>query len=102
MYKILEKKWLTPIICYMDIEAKDLVRSAQPGQFLIVKTDEKGERIALTICDYNRQQGTVTIVFQVVGKSTPDMAKLEKGEYISEVVVPLGQPSELIHLGEED
>lgn len=102
MYKIVEKKWLTPIICYMDIEAKDLVRSAQPGQFLIVKTDEKGERIPLTICDYNREQGTVTIVFQVVGKSTQDMAKLEKGEYFSDVVGPLGQPSELIHLGEEE
>ena len=102
MYKIVEKKWLTPIICYMDIEAKDLARSAQPGQFLIVKTDEKGERIPLTICDYNREQGTVTIVFQVVGKSTQDMAKLEKGEYFSDVVGPLGQPSELIHLGEEE
>ncbi len=102
MYKIVEKKWLTPIICYMDIEAKDLSNSAQPGQFLIVKTDEKGERIPLTICDYNREQGTVTIVFQVVGKSTQDMAKLEKGVYFSDVVGPLGQPSELIYLGEEE
>lgn len=102
MYKIVEKKWLTPIICYMDIEAEDLAKSAQPGQFLIVKTDEKGERIPLTICDYNREQGTVTIVFQVVGKSTQEMAKLEKGEYFSDVVGPLGQPSEIIHLGEEE
>lgn len=102
MYKIVEKKWLTPIICYMDIEAKDLANSAQPGQFLIVKTDERGERIPLTICDYDREKGTVTIVFQVVGKSTQDMAKLEKGESFSDVVGPLGQPSELIHLGEEE
>lgn len=102
MYKIVEKKWLTPIICYMDIEAKDLANSAQPGQFLIVKTDEKGERIPLTICDYDRKRGTVTIVFQVVGKSTEKMAKLEKGESFSDVVGPLGQPSELIHLGEEE
>ena len=102
MFKIVEKKWLTPIICYMDIEAKDLAKSAQPGQFLIVKTDEKGERIPLTICDYDREKGTVTIVFQVVGKSTKDMAKLEKGEYFADVVGPLGQPSEIISLKEEE
>lgn len=102
MFKIVEKKWLTPIICYMDIEAKDLAKSAQPGQFLIVKIDEKGERIPLTICDYDREKGTVTIVFQVVGKSTKDMAKLEKGEYFADVVGPLGQPSEIIFLKEEE
>ena len=70
MYKIVEKKWLTPIICYMDIEAPDLAASAQPGQFLIIRTDDKGERIPLTICDYDRKKGTVTIVFQVLGEST--------------------------------
>jgi len=63
MYKILKKKWLTKEICYMDIEAKDLANGAKPGQFLIVKTDEKGERIPLTICDYDREVGSVAIVF---------------------------------------
>ena len=97
MYKIVEKKWLTPIICYMDIEAPDLAASALPGQFLIIKTDVKGERIPLTICDYDRKKGTVTIVFQVLGEGTRKMGEFEKGEYFADVVGPLGQPSELIH-----
>ena len=98
MYKIIEKKWLTKEICYMDIEAKDLANSAKPGQFLIVKVDEKGERIPLTICDYNKTLGTVTIVFQVVGESTKKMANYKKGEYFQDVVGPLGQPSEFINI----
>ena len=102
MYKIVEKKWLTPIICYMDIEAPDLAASAQPGQFLIIKTDVKGERIPLTICDYDREKGIVTIVFQVLGESTKKMGEFEKGEYFADVVGPLGQPSELIHTDIEE
>lgn len=102
MYKIIEKKWLTKEICYMDIEAKDLANSAKPGQFLIVKVDEKGERIPLTICDYNKTLGTVTIVFQVVGESTKKMANYEKGEYFQDVVGPLGQPSEFINISLEE
>ena len=102
MYKIVEKKWLTPIICYMDIEAPDLAASALPGQFLIIKTDVKGERIPLTICDYDRKKGTVTIVFQVLGEGTRKMGEFEKGEYFADVVGPLGQPSELIHTDIEE
>ena len=102
MYKIVEKKWLTPIICYMDIEAPDLATAALPGQFLIIKTDDKGERIPLTICDYDRKKGTVTIVFQVLGESTRKMGEFEKGEYFADVVGPLGQPSELIHTDIEE
>ena len=102
MYKIVEKRWLTPIICYMDVEAKDLAASAKPGQFLIVKTDEKGERIPLTICDYDVERGTVTIVFQVLGESTKKMGELEAGDFFSDVVGPLGQPSELIHMTDEE
>ena len=102
MYKIVEKKWLTPIICYMDVEAPDLAASAQPGQFLIIKTDAKGERIPLTICDYDRKKGTVAIVFQVLGESTKKMGEFEKGEYFADVVGPLGQPSELIHTDMEE
>lgn len=102
MYKIVEKKWLTPIICFMDIEAPDLAAAALPGQFLIIKTDDKGERIPLTICDYDRKKGTVTIVFQVLGESTRKMGEFEKGEYFADVVGPLGQPSELIHTDIEE
>lgn len=102
MYKIVEKKWLTPIICYMDIEAPDLATAALPGQFLIIKTDDKGERIPLTICDYDRKKGTVAIVFQVLGESTRKMGEFEKGEYFADVVGPLGQPSELIHTDIEE
>lgn len=102
MYKIVEKKWLTPIICFMDIEAPDLAAAALPGQFLIIKTDAKGERIPLTICDYDRKKGTVTIVFQVLGESTRKMGEFEKGEYFADVVGPLGQPSELIHTDIEE
>lgn len=102
MYKIVEKKWLTPIICYMDIEAPDLATAALPGQFLIIKTDAKGERIPLTICDYDRKKGTVAIVFQVLGESTRKMGEFEKGEYFADVVGPLGQPSELIHTDIEE
>lgn len=81
----------------MEVEAKALALSAKPGQFLIIKTDEYGERIPLTICDYDREKGTVTIVFFVIGKSTMDMAKLNEGEYFQDVVGPLGQESELLH-----
>lgn len=102
MYKIVEKKWLTPIICYMDIETPDLAASAQPGQFLIIRTDDKGERIPLTICDYDRKKGTVTIVFQVLGESTRKMGEFKEGEYFADVTGPLGQPSELIHIDIEN
>ena len=102
MYKIVEKKWLTPIICCMDIEAPDLAASAQPGQFLIIRTDDKGERIPLTICDYDRKKGTVTIVFQVLGESTRKMGEFKEGEYFADVTGPLGQPSELIHIDIEN
>lgn len=96
MYKIVEKKWLTPIICYMEIEAKELANSAKPGQFLIVKADKKGERIPLTICDYDREKGTVVIVFQVVGKGTKKLAKYVIGQEVQDLVGPLGQPCEFL------
>ena len=67
MYKIIEKKVLAPQIFLMDIEAPRVAKSAKPGQFVIIKMDEKGERIPLTICDYDAERGTVTIVFQTVG-----------------------------------
>lgn len=97
MYKIVEKRLLAPQIYLMDIEAPRLAKSALPGQFLIVKMDEKGERIPLTICDYDASKNTVTIVFQTLGTSTMQMAQYEVGEYFSDCVGPLGQPSELVH-----
>lgn len=97
MYKIIEKRLLAPQIYLMDIEAPRVAKSAKPGQFIIVRMDEKGERIPLTICDYNKEKGTVTIVFQVVGASTLKMANYEVGQYFSDFVGPLGQPSEFVH-----
>ena len=97
MFEIVNKKWLTPIICYMEIEAPELANAAKPGQFLIVKADKKGERIPLTICDYNKEKGTVVIVFQVVGKGTKKIAKYEIGEHLQDLVGPLGQPSEFLN-----
>ena len=70
MYKILRKKELVPNIYQMDIEAKRVAKSALPGQFVIVKVDERGERVPLTICDYDREEGSVSIVFQTLGAST--------------------------------
>lgn len=101
MYKILKAESLNENIVLMDIEAPRIASSCLPGQFLIVKMDEKGERIPLTICDYDRKQGTVTIVFQVVGASTKKMATLKTGDSMMDVVGPLGRPSELIEAGAE-
>ncbi len=102
MFQILKKKYLANNIWLMDIEAPRVAKSCQPGQFVIVKTDEKGERIPLTVCDYDREKGTVTIVFQTVGASTEEMAKYEAGEAFLDFVGPLGCPSELIGMTEEE
>jgi len=96
MYKIIRKKELVSQIYRMDIEAPRVAKSAKPGQFVIVKVDEVGERIPLTICDYHREEGTVTIVFQTLGMSTKKLAALEEGEYIRDFVGPLGNPSEVV------
>ena len=102
MYRIVRKEILTPIITLMEVEAPRLASSAQPGQFLIVRADEEGERIPLTVCDYNREKGTVTIVTQAVGASSKEICALEEGECFTDVVGPLGQPSEFIHLPDEE
>lgn len=96
MYEIVKKKLLASNIYLMDIKAPRVAKAAQPGQFIIVKMHEKSERIPLTICDYNIEKGTVTIVFQVVGNSTKEMAKYEVGDFFSDFVGPLGQPSEFV------
>ena len=99
MYKILKAEELTTNIYLMDVEAPRVAKSCQPGQFVIVRMDEDGERIPLTICDYNREQGIITIVFQVVGAATEMMRHLKTGDSFHDFVGPLGCPSEFI---EED
>ncbi|NFR85310.1 MULTISPECIES: sulfide/dihydroorotate dehydrogenase-like FAD/NAD-binding protein [unclassified Clostridium] len=97
MYKIVSKRELTNNIFLMDIEAPRVAKSAKPGQFIIIKNDDKGERIPLTIADYDSKKGTVTIVFQTVGKSTKELSQYEVNDYVSDFVGPLGQPSEFIN-----
>ncbi|PRR86937.1 bifunctional dihydroorotate dehydrogenase B NAD binding subunit/NADPH-dependent glutamate synthase [Clostridium luticellarii] len=97
MYKIVEKKELAPSIFLMDIEAPRVAKACLPGQFVIVKIDEKGERIPLTVCDYDSEKGTVTIVFQTIGGSTKRMAGYEVGEYFEDFVGPLGQHSDFVN-----
>ena len=82
-------------IYLMDVEAPRVAKHCEPGQFIIVKLDEKGERIPLTICDYDREKGLVTIVFQVVGASTERMSHMTVGDAFRDFVGPLGCPSEL-------
>ena len=96
MYKILEAEMLADKIYRMVVEAPYVARSCQPGEFLIVKMDERGERIPLTICDFDREKGTVDIIFQVVGASTFRMAELQAGDAFEDVVGPLGNPSDFI------
>ena len=96
MYKIVKAKELTTNIYFMDVEAPRVAKHCEPGQFVIVRMDEEGERIPLTICDYNREAGTVTIVFQTVGAGTKMMAELKEGDGFHDFVGPLGCPSELV------
>ena len=96
MYKIVKAKELTTNIYLMDVEAPRVAKHCEPGQFVIVRMDEEGERIPLTICDYDREKGTVTIVFQTVGAGTMMMAHLKEGDSFHDFVGPLGCPSELV------
>ena len=98
MYSIVRKEMLTPAICLMDVAAPRIAAAAQPGQFLIVRVREEGERIPLTICDYDRSRGTVTIVTQIVGASSRMICALEAGESFPDVVGPLGCPSDFVEL----
>ena len=95
MYPIVKKKILADKIYLMDVKAPRVAKSCLPGQFVIVKMDEEGERIPLTICDYDRNEGIVTIVFQTVGYSTVRMAEMEEGDSFRDFVGPLGCASEL-------
>lgn len=93
-FEILTKEMLTPAICRMRVRAPRLAAAAKPGQFLIVRADEKGERVPLTISDYNAAEGWVTIVTQVIGASSTDIVGHEPGEKFADVVGPLGLASE--------
>lgn len=97
MYKILKADQLAANIYRMVVEAPRVAKHCLPGQFIIAKMDEEGERIPLTICDYDRAQGTITIVFQPVGASTTEMTRLKAGDAFEDFVGPLGQPSEFVH-----
>ena len=94
MYKIVRKKELNPTVTLMDIEAPLVAKKAQPGQFIILRVDENGERIPLTVADYNREAGTVTIIFQIVGSTTEKLNHLNEGDYICDFVGPLGKATE--------
>ena len=96
MYKILDADKLSENIYRMVVDAPMVARHCEPGQFIIAKAYEEGERIPLTICDYDREKGTITIVFQPIGVSTIEMAKLKAGDSFEDFVGPLGRPSDLI------
>ena len=102
MFKIVEKKALADNIYLLRIEAPRVAQSALPGQFVIVRVDEQGERVPLTIADYDIADGTVTIVIQTIGVSTRKLCTLSEGDYIADFVGPLGNPSEFIHLSQEE
>ncbi|MBE6646350.1 MAG: sulfide/dihydroorotate dehydrogenase-like FAD/NAD-binding protein [Ruminococcaceae bacterium] len=95
MYKIINKKQLNPTVTMMDIEAPLVARKAEPGQFIILRVSEDGERIPLTVAGYNREAGTVKIIFQIVGATTNLLNKKSEGEYIQDFVGPLGVASKL-------
>ncbi len=99
MYKIVKKETFSSTMFLWEIEAPDLARAANPGQFVIIRVREGAERIPLTIADYNKKSGTVTLVVQVVGKSTKEMATLEQGDAIQDICGPLGIPS---HIEKQD
>lgn len=101
MYKIVSKEMLTPTICKMEVEAPRLAAAALPGQFLIVRADEKGERVPLTISDYDAAKGTVTIVTQKIGASSADIISYEPDEAFADVVGPLGIASEFTEMPAE-
>lgn len=97
MYKIIKAEKLNEIVYLMVVEAPMVAKHCEPGQFIIVKQDDAGERIPLTICDYDREAGTITIVFQPIGASTEKFAKLQAGDAFEDFVGPLGCPSEFVN-----
>ena len=95
MYRIVKKRPLNPTVTLLEVEAPAVARKAEPGQFIILRVNEEGERIPLTIADFNRETGRILIVFQVIGASTMELAALEAGDSLLDFVGPLGHPSEI-------
>ena len=95
MYRILKKKELNPSVVLMEIEAPLVAQKAEPGQFIILRVDEFGERIPLTIADYDRARGTITIIFQLVGTTTRQLSCLKEGDTLMDFAGPLGVASHL-------
>ncbi|MBR2343925.1 MAG: sulfide/dihydroorotate dehydrogenase-like FAD/NAD-binding protein [Clostridia bacterium] len=95
MYRVVYRRELNPTVTMMDIEAPLVARRAEPGQFIILRVDEEGERIPLTVAGFDREAGTVRIIFQVVGATTEKLNRKREGEYISDFAGPLGVPTEL-------
>mgnify|MGYP002774054404 FL=1 len=101
MYKIKRHESLSENIFLIDVSAPRVAEKCLPGQFVIVRADEKGERIPLTICDYNRENGTVTLVVQIVGASTLKLSRLNENDGVEDIVGPLGVPSEIVTADDE-
>ena len=97
MNKILKKRKPADNVVELTLEAKDVVRNAQAGQFIILRVDEEGERVPFTICDYDKQNGSLTLLIQIVGYTTERLAQLNEGDYIHDLVGPLGNPTDLSH-----
>ena len=102
MFKILEKRELTDNIYLLRIEAPRVAQSALPGQFVIVRVDEQGERVPLTIADFDKEQGSVTIVIQAIGVSTRKLCTMNEGDSIADFAGPLGNPSEFVNMSAEE
>ena len=94
MYRIVKKRVLNPTVTLMEVEAPAVARKAEPGQFIILRVDENGERIPLTIAAYDREKGTITIIFQIVGATTEKLNHKEEGDYLQDFVGPLGKATE--------
>ena len=99
MYKILKKQILSGVVKLMVVEARQVAKQTMPGQFVMVRIDEKGERIPLTIADFDRKAGTITIIFQELGKSTMHLGTLREGDSLATFVGPLGHPTEIKKFG---
>lgn len=99
MYPIVKKRLLAQNIKLLEVHAPEVARKAQAGQFVILRIDEPGERIPLTIADYDRQRGTITTIFQEVGYTTQQLGRLEEGDFLADFVGPLGRPTEIENYG---
>ncbi|MGC8579150.1 MAG: sulfide/dihydroorotate dehydrogenase-like FAD/NAD-binding protein [bacterium] len=99
MNRIVRKKQLSQVIAQIEVQAPYIARAQKPGQFVIIRIDEKGERIPLTIADANKEEGTITIIVQAIGKTTTKLNAMQEGENLADVVGPLGKPSHIQYVG---